>query len=172
MKNRNVIWLIGMSGSGKTTIGKLLATRLDATFYDTDDLICKKNELTIKDIFELKGESFFRSEEAKVFDNFKFKTNEKYVIATGGGFVTNDFIFNFLLQNYTVIYLNAKPEIAISRVVKSEARPLLMGKNNLKDWENIFNVRRSIYEKADYIISANSDSNAVCRDILKILKLN
>ena len=117
------IYLIGMMGSGKTSVGQLLSKYLKSTFYDLDSGIEKRFNLTITEIFNEYGEERFREAESSLL----FETNnlENYVISTGGGIVINDTNRKFLRDN-RVYYLNNSIEILYERAAKKrKQRPLI-----------------------------------------------
>lgn len=87
-KDKDCICLIGMPGSGKSTIGKQLSEKLNYTFFDTDEEIEKREKTKIKDIFSIKGEDYFRSIETLAFNELIEK--KKVVISTGGGIILNN----------------------------------------------------------------------------------
>ena len=93
------IFLVGMMGSGKSTVGKKLAESLLVDFYDLDKIIEAKLKKNIKDIFKEDGEGFFRDIENKSLIDFQNKT--KFVLATGGGIITNEGSRNFLSKERT-----------------------------------------------------------------------
>ncbi|MDI6833859.1 MAG: shikimate kinase [Bacteroidales bacterium] len=163
------IALIGMSGAGKTTVGKLLAKKINYEFLDIDDQIEKKENKSISQIFADEGEEFFRQLETKMLNeliNF-----DKIIISTGGGIIKNEKNREFLKNNFFNIFLNVSIDEALERLQQNETRPLLSG--NIKDnWNKIWYERRLLYyETADYII--NSDQNNVdliYEDIKEIIK--
>ena len=150
MKN---IYLIGMPSSGKSTLGKQLASSLGYSFKDMDKLIETREQKTISEIFNTKGEEYFREIEKKVLNSFQ--KDEKMVIATGGG--TPCFFDNmeFIKENGVSIFLNVDVEDIAKRIYKAKGnnRPLL-DKNNSEEVikneiKNTYENRLSIYKKAD-----------------------
>ncbi len=123
------IFLIGMPGSGKTTIGKSLARALDYHFVDTDELIIQKESKSIDLIFKDHGESYFRETERTVLK--ELTSSEDIVIATGGG--TPCFFDNIELMNKTgiTIFLDVPVESLFQRINagKNKNRPMVQGKN-------------------------------------------
>ena len=137
------IFLIGMMGSGKTSVGQLLSKYLNNTFYDLDAGIEKRFNLSIKEIFKEYGEEKFREVESTMLIETKNLVNS--VISTGGGIVINDRNREFLKKN-RVYFLNNSIEILFERATKKrEQRPLL------KDITLVEFV--SIYEKQNAPIS-------------------
>jgi len=138
-----------MPGSGKTTIGKLLGKKMGYSFMDTDDLIEKKEQITIGQVFKEKGEDYFRQKEKQVIDELKNVT--KAVIATGGGMPV--FFDNLLRLKElgVVIYLRVPIEELDGRTSTNFNRPLLV-EDRRKKLEDIIGFRHFYYEKADMII--------------------
>lgn len=123
--NCDNIILIGIMGSGKTTIGRILADKLQWPFVDTDQLIEKREGRTISDIFAAQGEPFFRLLESKILA--EVLGQKKQVVATGGGSVLASENRNIMLKNGLVVALTAPAEVIIQRVRQSQHRPLLKG---------------------------------------------
>ncbi len=137
-RETSAIALIGMPGSGKSTIGKALANKLGYKFIDTDSLIEKKEGMTIKEIFEKKGEPYFRKKEEEV--SRKLVDSKKLVIATGGGMVINPRIMANLSYNSTLVYLYTNDEIDLY----NGKRPLL---KNKEDYYRLLKERKPLYQK-------------------------
>jgi shikimate dehydrogenase len=137
-RETSAITLIGMPGSGKSTIGKALANKLGYKFIDTDSLIEKKEGMTIKEIFEKKGEPYFRKKEEEV--SRKLVDSKKLVIATGGGMVINPRIMANLSYNSTLVYLYTNDEIDLY----NGKRPLL---KNKEDYYRLLKERKPLYQK-------------------------
>jgi shikimate dehydrogenase len=137
-RETSAITLIGMPGSGKSTIGKALANKLGYKFIDTDSLIEKKEGMPIKEIFEKKGEPYFRKKEEEV--SRKLVDSKKLVIATGGGMVINPRIMANLSYNSTLVYLYTNDEIDLY----NGKRPLL---KNKEDYYRLLKERKPLYQK-------------------------
>lgn len=152
------IFLIGMMGCGKSTVGKRLAARLNFSFYDLDVFIEQKLNATIAEIFREKGESFFRKEEMACLH--ELLSIEKAVIATGGG--TPCFFDNMqrMKTGGICIYLEASPQLLFSRLTKQKnARPLLAGLENeqLKNFlAEKLSERMPFYAQAHYRVAATN----------------
>ncbi|MFA5929115.1 MAG: shikimate kinase [Candidatus Margulisiibacteriota bacterium] len=145
--------LIGFMGTGKTTIGKLLAERLGYQLIDTDELIVQKAGKAISAIFAEDGEPVFRDLEHTVLRGLLGE--QKKVIATGGGIVLRQENRELLKQIGRVVLLEADPEAIISRLKDDNSRPLLQGTNEekIKKLNDILAVRHPLYEKtADQVI--------------------
>lgn len=164
-KDKNCICLIGMPGSGKSTIGKLLSEKLKYSFFDTDQEIEKREKNKIKNIFSIKGEDYFRSVETQVFNELVEK--KKVVISTGGGLILNNLEKLKLSFN---IYLYCNIDVLIHRASRNNLRPLL-SQNIPLQMTNLFNERKDIYIKiADVTINATDNQNVTITEIIKKIK--
>ena len=160
-KNSNLIFLVGLMGCGKTTIGQLLAEKLHYEFVDTDDLIVQNYQQDINTIFHEKGEKFFRNLETTTLQNVinNIKNNgKKYVISTGGGIVLKDENRQLLKQFGYNIYLQTDTNILVQRLMTDTQRPLLKNKENLaENLQNLYNQRNKFYlEVANLVIQTNN----------------
>ena len=145
------ISLIGMPGSGKSTIGKLLAEKLIGFDYiDTDEIIVKLEKTSINKIFERCGEEYFRNLETKVLKDLL--TSPNLVISTGGGIVLRDENINLLKEKSIVIYLKSDINTLYERVKNNNERPLLNLKDVKIELNNLLNEREKRYNQANLII--------------------
>ncbi|MDD3150869.1 MAG: shikimate kinase [Candidatus Gastranaerophilales bacterium] len=165
MKN---IVLIGLMGSGKTTIGKLLAQKLGLNFIDTDSIIEKEANKTINEIFENYGEELFRKLESNTIK--EISKREEKVISTGGGIVENPENMQNLRKNGIIVYLEAGPKELYERIKGDNNRPLL--KNNPKDTlKNLFEKRSPLYKQADIIVNTeHKESYEIINEIIEKYK--
>ena len=143
------IFLIGMMGSWKSTVGKKLATSLDLKFVDTDDEIEEATEQTVAEIFEVRGEAQFREMESAYF--VEKSQQFGYVISTGGGIVVSDANRNALQNNGITIFLKASPETLSHRIKNTEKRPLLHGDDSLMKLSKIWKDRKDFYEASAHL---------------------
>ena len=146
--------LLGMMAVGKSTIAKIVAKELNLKFIDTDKNIVKKTSMTIMDIFEKKGENFFRKEEEK--EVLKSLKKNNCIIALGGGAFINKIIRERVLKNAISIWLDADIEILKDRIKKNNKRPLLMKENYYEKLKELYDKRKKIYELADQKIECNN----------------
>ena len=116
----------GMMGSGKTSAGRLLAEKLGLQFVDIDEQIEKREGCSISEIFQQKGEIYFRKKESDVIRKSLF---DNVVISLGGGAFEDENTREFLLSNAVVIYLKTSAEVILKRIQNTNVRPLL--KNNM-----------------------------------------
>jgi shikimate kinase len=144
----NNIALIGFSGIGKSTIGKIVADKLALQFVDTDKLIESRLNMTIKRIFAEHGEEYFRQIEKEVIQECSHKNG--IVIATGGGAVLNTNNIESLKVNGLVILLKARLDIIYRNVCKDQTRPLLAGSENPMDRINKLLEARAEYYKNNH----------------------
>ena len=163
------IVLIGMMGSGKTSVGKELAKKLNITFIDIDQEIEKKCQMNISKIFQTKGESFFRKIEENV--SCKLINGKPCVISVGGGGFLNKKIRNKIRINAISIWINTSLDIIYQRLHKSKNKsPLLNYKNLKKSIKEIYDKRKPIYKKANYKIQIKSDNKKIIvKNIIKKL---
>ena len=146
------VFLVGMMGAGKSSLGNLLAIQSGLPFLDTDAWIEAKTGKTISEIFEQQGELAFRTMEMECFAELK---SEKQWIATGGGFPC----FNDLMEKMktvgTVIYLKLSADELFVRLKNQETRPLLQSENPIRVLHQLLTERSEIYEKADHVLNGN-----------------
>ena len=165
---RNLV-LTGMMGVGKSTIARLLATKLDRKFLDVDNLIEKNEKTSIKKIFETNGEDFFRNLEKKTTLQILKKNN--VVIALGGGAFINQVIRNKVLTTCISFWLDMKVTELNKRLNltnKANKRPLLL-KKNYNDLDKIYNKRKKIYNLANFRINCDKlKKEEIVRKILNI----
>ena len=162
------IFLIGQSGSGKTTIGKILANKLSFEFIDTDTCITREMELSIKEIFNTMGEQFFRQKEIELLKNID--RSKKIVISTGGGLPEISNSFKLMKKNGFIIWINSSPKEIERRIVSSNRghRPLLFN-NDLDLIENLeeqLKKRYDVYSKADLIIKNDNINEIECSELI------
>ena len=142
--------LLGMMGVGKTTLGKLVAKNQGLEFIDTDANIENKNSMTINEIFEQKGENFFRLEEKKEILNLLSK--QDCVIALGGGAFMNKTIRESVLKNAISVWLDIDLKILNQRLKWNQKRPLLKKYTNQKKLNELYEQRKNIYQLANHKI--------------------
>ena len=142
--------LLGMMGVGKTTLGKLVAKNQGLEFIDTDANIENKNSMTINEIFEQKGENFFRLEEKKEILNLLSK--QDCVIALGGGAFMDKTIRESVLKNAISVWLDIDLKILNQRLKWNQKRPLLKKYNNQKKLNELYEQRKNIYQLANHKI--------------------
>ena len=168
--NKKNIVLIGMMGSGKSTIGYLLSKSIDLKFIGIDKLIEKEIGLKIHNIFEKKGEAYFRNLEEKI--TLKFLKSKRKIISLGGGGFLNRNIRKETLINNVSFWLNWKSTTIIKRIHKSRKRPLAfdMSENDLK---KIIIERSKTYSEANFKINCESlTKNMIVNQIKSLYEKN
>tara|TARA_B100001059_G_C17683021_1_gene500827 strand:+ start:278 stop:766 length:489 start_codon:yes stop_codon:yes gene_type:complete len=143
-----------MMGVGKSTIGKILAKKLNYNFIDVDKLIEEKEGLSINLIFKNKSESYFRNLENEITLLELKKSNS--VISLGGGAFINNSIRKSAKKLSTSFWLDVPIDVLIRRLKKSKQRPLLFKKNTAETIKKIYFDRKKIYNEADHRIKCNS----------------
>lgn len=162
------IYLVGFMGTGKSTVGKALADKMGKIFKDLDELIEKRESKKIVDIFEEKGEEYFRMLESEIIDEISKTKN--YIVATGGGAVVNPVNFQNLKESGVLISLVASPEAVYERVKDSKERPLLNVENPIEEIKRMMFERAYFYIKSDYIVETTDRSiEEIVEEILGII---
>lgn len=157
MRDPRNIFLVGLMGAGKTTVGKLLAKRLKKSFLDSDREIQNRTGVAIPVIFEIEGESGFRSREAAVLQ--ELTGMEDIVLATGGGAVLSPENRQLLSRRGTVVYLRATVDELWARTRHDKNRPLLQTEDPRARLEELMAQRDPLYrEVADIIIDTGTQS--------------
>ena len=168
----SVIYLIGFSASGKSTLGKLIAEKLNYHFIDLDEAITQQQGKSINALFGEFGEGGFRKIEQELLVNTIFLTET--VIACGGGTPCYSDNMEFLLRNGTTIFLEVDEEILLERLLSNTAeRPLFKGKSKEEIASHInelLTARKVFYERASYKIKNNSDEESAVKAILKVIE--
>ncbi|MFQ5770133.1 MAG: shikimate kinase [bacterium] len=168
--NKN-IYLIGFMAAGKSTVGKILANKLQRQFLDTDELIEHKTGQSIPEIFQTKGETYFRQVESEIVQSVA--KNRDSVIAVGGGAVLSQNNWRLITQTGCTIYLEWNLSLLLPRILHDHSRPVVSNKIsvlNSAEITNLFNSRKTRYQQADYSIMC--DNNMTPSEIaLKILSL-
>ena len=159
--------LLGMMGVGKTTLGKIVAKKQNLEFIDPDTIIEKKNLLSINEIFEKKGEDFFREQEE--IEVLKCLKKNDSVIALGGGAFLNEKIRENILKNSISIWLDVEIKNLNERVKWNQKRPLLQKGNVKKKMEDLYLERKEIYKLAKYkIVCDNISKENIVKKIIDL----
>ena len=167
--NKNLVFL-GMMGSGKSSIGNLVSKKLDLPFIDIDSLIVENTGMSISEIFEKKGENYFRNLEEKI--TLKCLKKIKNVISLGGGGFINTKIRKEILTNHFSFWLNWDDSILIRRIKDSKKRPLVF-KSTDQEIRTIIKDRSKIYSNAQFKINCNKlTKTEIVKKIIKIYELN
>lgn len=164
MKN---IFLIGFMGSGKSTVASCLAENYGMEIMEMDQLIVEREGMSIPDIFEQKGETYFRDAEMNLLIEIQKETNK--VVSCGGGVVLRENNVEEMKKGGRIVLLNAKPETILERVKDDDNRPLLRGNKNVEFISNMMEQRRLKYENAaDITIQTDGkNADAICKEIIE-----
>ena len=170
MKDTENIFLIGLMGSGKTTIGRILSQALNKNFYDSDHVVEEKTGVKVPLIFEYEGEVGFRKREESVLKDLVCKKN--IVLATGGGVILSKNNCKLLENNGHVVYLKSNCEDLVARMTGDQSRPLLKEGNLKETLESLFEFRDPIYSSiSDYIIeTAGKRAKEISYEIESFIK--
>ncbi len=164
-------------GSGKSTIGPILANTLGWDFFDLDKVIEEREGKKVSNIFEENGEEYFRDLEKKVLEELSIKEN--IIIALGGGTVASQVNIDLMKKNGKIVYLKISPESAYNRLRFKRDRPVLtrdgtvnLGKNEfIQKINHLLQRRKKFYEQADVTFDTNNLPIGIAVDrIVKIIQ--
>ena len=167
MENINQIFLIGMMGSGKSTVGVMLAEQLDWTFIDIDTELEKDSGLSVSEMFK-DGENTFRTYETEKLEEIASK--DHIVCATGGGIVLNEHNYKILDQSFCV-YLDTSLDTLCNRVEHDNSRPLLSVGNKKEIMKEIFDTREQKYKSLSKLNIVTDDKSIKdsCKTIMEFI---
>jgi shikimate kinase len=171
MKDGGNIFLVGMMGAGKSTVGRWLARRLKLRFFDSDHEIERRCGVRIPVVFEIEGEAGFRDREAQVIA--ELAALDQIVLATGGGVVLLPKNRQLLAARGFVVYLRARPEDLYERVRHDRNRPLLTTADPLARLRELYLERDPLYQSvADLVMETGAQGvQALARRLLDKLEL-
>ena len=157
-------------GSGKTTIGQLLAKRLSLPFFDSDHELEDRTGVSVATIFEIEGEPAFRLREAHIIDELTQRS--PVILGTGGGAILNEGTRSTLRSRGTVVYLHSTPETSYERVRRNRDRPLLMVTDPLARLRQLYELRHPLYtETAHFVVESYRDRpTAVIHEIINVIE--
>jgi len=164
------IFLIGFMGTGKSTIARELEKMLHTECMEMDEMIVKRQGMSIPDIFEQYGEDYFRDAESKLLMDLKKKEN--VIVSCGGGVVVRPENIGYMKESGTIILLSATPQTVYERVKNNTNRPILNGNMNVEYIAGLMEKRREKYERAAdiTIITDNKNVEEICKEIIKSLE--
>ena len=146
-------FIVGMPASGKSRLGKYISSMTDLCFIDLDLEIEKKLDSNVKDIFEIKGEKFFRKFETKTLKEIIESEND-FILATGGGTPCFNENMSIINNSGVSIFIDVKREILHERISRNDKRPLLSGAVSLdKKLSELYKERIEYYQKSKYHVS-------------------
>ena len=159
---RSRIALTGLRGAGKTALGSLLAQRLQCPFIELDRQIERDTKLTLAIIFDLYGQAGYRRLERLALDKI-LERHKRFVLATGGGIVSDPVNYNRLLSTCFTIWLRAKPEDHMARVLKQgDRRPMAQSRQAMRDLRRILYSREALYRQADVTVDTSGHTIKAC----------
>lgn len=166
----NSVFLIGLMGSGKTTIGQLLAKRLHLPFVDSDHELEQRTGVSVATIFEIEGEPAFRHREAGIIDELSHRPS--IVLGTGGGAILDPKTRGVLRERGWVIYLHSTAETSYERIRRNRDRPLLMVTDPLARLRQLYESRHPLYSQtAHFVVESYRDRpTAVVNEIVNALE--
>ena len=146
---RDRIALIGLRGGGKSTLGALLADALEVPFIELDREVERRSGMALAELFEMFGQSTFRRQEGAALQAV-LDQHPRFVLATGGGLVTEPSTFELLLASCFTVWLRASPEEHMNRVIEQgDLRPMSDNSRAMEDLVAILQSREALYAKAD-----------------------
>ena len=166
---KNLVFL-GMMGSGKSSIGYLVSKKLNVKFIDIDNLIETEARMSISNIFEKKGEEYFRNLEEKI--TLKNLKNINNVISLGGGGFINYKIRKEVIASHLSFWLNWDESVLLRRIKGSKNRPLVFRSTD-QEIKQLIKKRSKVYSKAKFKINCNKlTKTEIVKRIIKIYELN
>ena len=168
--NKDKLALIGLRGAGKTTLGKMYSKEFKVPLYEISSEIEKAGGMKISEIIELGGQGMYRRLEFQVINNL-LKKNKKLIVLTGGSIVSEIETYNFVLENFYTIWIKAKPEEHMNRVIKQgDLRPMSSNPRAMDDLNSILKERKNLYLQADAIVNTeNKNKNDSYKELKEII---
>jgi len=164
-----LIFLVGMMGSGKTTVGQMLANELSLPFFDTDEILTSIEDRSIPEIFSQNGEEYFRSLEKELIDNWKISDG---IVATGGGLPCFNDLMEKLNEKGKTIFLVSSTSQITDRISHDNNRPLVAGKTPSqvkKAINDLLKLRKEFYSKAKIKVKTDLGPEETMRRIIRKL---
>ena len=164
------IFLIGFMGVGKSTVSNALQNTFAMDVLEMDEMIAKKNNMSISEIFDLHGEAYFRNEETNLLKEVGNEKNK--IVSCGGGVAMREINVQEMRKSGKIILLTAKPETILERVKENHDRPLLENNKTVEYVSELMEKRRPAYEAAaDIVIATDGKSaNEICEEIIAQVK--
>lgn len=163
------IYLIGFMGTGKTTVGRLLAKELNMDFVDTDEFIEQGMGMTVPSIFGIYGEAFFRQLEHNAL--ISIANRQGMVVSTGGGIVLRNDNIDIMRSSGVMVCLDASVDTIMRNVGSGKGRPVLDGGDLRRNIIELMDKRRQFYCQADIIVNIDDKTlETISNDIIALLK--
>ncbi len=164
------ITILGFMGTGKSSVGNLLAEKIVYPFYDLDELIVEEKGMSINEIFNMYGEDYFREVEKKALKKIVLEKDD-FVLASGGGVVISPINRNFIKKYTLPILLEASVDVICNRLKDDNSRPLLKVENPQREIEKLLLQRNSYYHQFNHRINTNNkDISVIVAEILAIIR--
>jgi len=149
------IALLGLRGAGKSTVGRLLGRRLGVRFLELDVLVEEAAGLPLSELFAVHGEAYYRRVERETLEGL-LRGDEPFVLAVGGGLVTDGETYSLLRRGCQTVWLRARPEEHMSRVVaQGDVRPMSRRADALAELRGILSARTPLYAQADHAVDTS-----------------
>lgn len=169
---KKIYYLTGFMAAGKSTIGPILANTLGWEFYDLDKEVERKEGMKITELFNQKGEEYFRKSETKIL--IELLSRNEAIISLGGGAIASDKNFGIIKSSGKIIYLKSSPEIVYNRLRFKRDRPAFFFEADeppskeefLQRINELLDERKKYYEQCDFIIDTDSQKVGQTVDIL------
>ncbi|MGH1404474.1 MAG: shikimate kinase [Alphaproteobacteria bacterium] len=163
------IVLLGMMGCGKSHIGRVLTGRLEHPYIDSDSLLEEEQECSIAEIFDVKGEAFFRKLEADLIA--RLMKRGACVISTGGGAITTPETLDRILRGGISIWIKTDPQKIFERIKDDTKRPLLQCADPRQRIQDLYDSRKALYAQADIHVDNSADTpNVTVDEIMQALQ--
>jgi XRE family aerobic/anaerobic benzoate catabolism transcriptional regulator len=155
---RERVALIGLRGAGKSTLGHLLAKELNLNFVELDQEVQKETGMPTSELFSLYGQSGYRRIERRVMERI-ITSSERVVMSIGGGVVSEAENYDYLLANCYTVWIKARPEEHMARVIaQGDLRPMAGNEEAMDDLKKILVRREPLYSRADAVVDTTGDS--------------
>jgi shikimate kinase len=169
---KNIYYLTGFMAAGKSTIGPILANTLGWDFFDVDKEVEKQEGIKIVELFESKGEDYFRGIETTILN--KLSENDKSIISLGGGAIAFDLNFKIIKSTGKIVYLKSSPEMAYKRLRWKKDRPAFVfegvevptKEQFLERINQLLDSRKKYYEQCDFTVDTDNQTVGKTVDII------
>ncbi|MGH7713408.1 MAG: shikimate kinase [Gemmatimonadaceae bacterium] len=164
--------LVGLPGSGKTTVGRAAAKQAQLPFLDFDEEIERRTGLAPSEFFRLRGEPAFRSEELALSRELVGGKRHTIVVAPGGGWIAQEAARKALRPQAVLVYLKVTPGVALARLGEgAQLRPLLVGADPVARLTHLLQIREPFYESADHVIDTEAvDFQALTKHVARLAR--
>lgn len=163
-----VVALVGLRGAGKSTLGPLLAARLDMPFVELDALVQEGTGLALAELFELHGESFYRRAERDALERV-IQSGKPRILAASGGIVSDPQSLSLLRERTLMVWLRARPEQYIPRLeAQGDRRPMANRPNALAQLQGLLRARTPLWRQARIVFDTSVEGPVACADQLAV----